>query len=160
MPIYRLTFALALAVTIAATGLTVRAASPDTWQDVQTAGKLAASDLQKQITVLTAKAGDAKTKAANERLLAALHKIEPVISRLSQDPDFCKKVFASSEKGSAQGVATVLSSELGAPIRPTELKDFFFAGAFSVAGSSFHFCVSSHKACGENLDHNFALEAD
>ena len=142
--------------------LQARGGEPDTWQDVATAGRLAGQDINRLTADLTQKSAkaDPKTKTQIEARLAAVRKIQPLINKLERDQSFAKQVFEAADKGRPEGVASILSTELGAQVRATELRDFFFAGAFTVAGTSYHFCIATMKACGDNHDVNFALEAD
>jgi hypothetical protein len=155
--------AVALAASLgSASGIQARAGVPDTWQDVATAGRLAGQDINRLTTDLTQKSAkaDPKTKQQIEVRLAAVRKIQPLVNKLERDQTFAKQVFEAADKGRPEGVASILSRELGAPVRATELRDFFFAGAFTVSNTTFHFCIATAKACGDNHDQNFSLEAD
>ena len=145
-----------------ASGLQARAGAPDTWQDVATAGRLAGQDINRLTADLTQKSAkaDPKTRPQIEARLAAVRKIQPLVNKLERDQNFAKQVFEAADKGRPEGVASILSRELGAQVRATELRDFFFAGGFTLGGTSYHVCVATAKDCGDNHDQNFSLEAD
>lgn len=155
-----------VAIAAAPVRMTARTpAEPDTWQDVQNAGKLAHAELNRLTTQLEQKSKGVDAKASKDAAtqLAGARKVESLIARLDRDPDFCKQVFAASQKGNPQAVATVLSSELGVPIKAQDLRDFYFVGGFSFGGTHYQFCVSSRQECTSGdggPGHSVIVEAD
>ena len=158
--------AVALAASVVGTIGLRAAGAPDTWQDVATAGRLAGQDINRLTADLTQKSAkaDVKTKTQIEGRLAAVRKIQPLVSKLENDQTFAKQVFEAAGKGQPDGVAVVLGRELGVQVHATELRDFYFLGSFSYGGTNYGFCISTSKSCTSTEDgsggHNFILEAE
>jgi hypothetical protein len=147
------------------TGLHARTGATDTLQDVVSAGRLAGQDINRLTTDLTQKSAkaDAKTKAQIDARLAAARKVQPLLNKLEHDQTFAKQVLEAAGKGQPEGVAAIFGRELGVQMRATELRDFYFLGAFSYGGTKYNFCISSAKECTSTEDgsggHSLVLEA-